>query len=129
MVKMKTRYCESLEIHDDEKIFVNLYSCSGIPNCSISRSINFISNSDVLSPFLKRFFLIYNSVGLVSTLASKTSPRRSPLSSDFKVIESSFAAHFINFPMVSMLTPSAKFLSHRKVSKPSVLKVTWTRDT
>ena len=71
------------------------------------------------------------------------SERRSPLSSDLSVMLSSFEAHFISFCMVSMFTeveiiknfkwgdqpPSAIFLSHLNVSKPSVRRVTWTRDT
>jgi hypothetical protein len=75
---------------------MELYSVSGIPNCSLSNCNKFKLNSEIFS------CLLPSKISL-SVLGS---------SSHYKVIISSFEAHFKTLAKLSILNPKVMGLSH-----------------
>jgi len=109
-------YAISLQIlvNSEELIVqIELYSVSGIPNCSLSSVIKFNENSEILS-----FLLLSNKKVIFDGSSSA-----------FIVIISSFPAHFIILARFVILKPNVYGLSARYVWKPASLRSNDTKAT
>mmetsp|Transcript_21591 Transcript_21591/g.69529 ORF Transcript_21591/g.69529 Transcript_21591/m.69529 type:complete len:231 (+) Transcript_21591:415-1107(+) len=110
----RTAMSRTMRWNSDDDIFVvDWYSCSGMPRCSPSMSINFNANSDVRS-------CPGDSNAIVSS---------SPSSCALRVTLSSFPAHFKIFAKFTRFSPRVIALSHRKWPKRCVFIWSDTSDT
>jgi len=101
-------------VNSDELIVaIELYSVSGIPNCSLSKVIKFNENSEIFS------FLLLSKMNVIFDGSS----------SAFMVIISSLPAHFMILARLVMLRPSVIALSALNPVKPLSYKFKETNAT
>jgi hypothetical protein len=92
---------------------VVLYSCSGMPRCSESMSISFISKSEMR--------LLSSASNIIVSV--------SPSSSDLSVTTSSLPMHLRIFDMLARFSPSDTPRSHRKWSNMSERRLSEQSET